>query len=85
MYLKEANENEIEIDDVQGSLIYNQIDDQESEVIISVWLKYDTSSPDKSKIMAKVSGQGDEYDVAFDSLGIDHMFNVLDAIEKAIE
>lgn len=83
--LKDAPSNEIELDDVKGSLIYNQIDDQESEVITRAYLRYDPNSPDKSSIMVEVDDTLNGYDVEFSTLGIELMFNVLEAIEVATE
>lgn len=81
--LEKVESNEIELDDVRGSLIYNHIDDQESEVISSIYLKYDSTSPTKSRIAVEVADGIEGYDVRFEDLGIELMLNVVDAVEEA--
>jgi hypothetical protein len=83
--LNKAEYAVIELDDVRGSLIYNTIDDQQSEVISSIYLKYDTTSPTKSRITIEVSDGIEGYEVKFEELNIELMLNVVDAVEKAIE
>jgi hypothetical protein len=83
--LKETENNNIDLDDVRGSLIYNHIDDQQSEVISSIYLKYDTTSPSKARIAAKVDDGIEGYDVRFEELSIELMLNILDSVEEAIK
>jgi hypothetical protein len=82
--LKKAENNTIELDDVRGSLIFNTIDDQQSEVISEIYLKYDATAPSKARISVEVADGINGYDVRFEDLGIELMLNVADAVEIAL-
>jgi hypothetical protein len=81
--LLEAPDNEIELDDHRGSLCYNTIDEQESEVIQSIYLKYVAGS-DEGKIVAKIGVYEPDYDVDLEDMNIEMVLNVMDAVEKAV-
>jgi hypothetical protein len=76
--LKAAEDNELELDDDQGSLIYNSIDDQESEVIQSVYLRY----PDK--VIAKIGAYEPDYEIEVNDMSIELLLNIMDAVEEAV-
>lgn len=78
--LMTAPDNEIYVDDDNGSLVVNRIDDQESEVIQRVWLKYDVRGYNNSKVM--VSGGVFEEDWS-NSLE-DYPFETILAVHKAV-
>jgi len=81
--LKEAEDNEIQLDDHRGNLCYNTIDEQESEVIQSIYLKY-VAGRENGKIVARVGVFEPDYDVDVDDMNIEMVLNVMDAVEEAV-
>jgi hypothetical protein len=81
--LKEAEDNEIQLDDHRGSLCYNAIDEQESEVIQSIYLKY-VAGTDNGKIVARIGVYEPDYNIDLGDMNIEMILNVFDAVEKAV-
>ena len=77
------NNDELNLDDDQGSLIVNQIDDQESEVIHRIYRK--RINPKTTRIMAGVGMYEENYELPIGNFDIDLLFNILDASEIASE
>lgn len=80
-----ANDNSLQLDDDRGSLIYNVIDDQESEVIRSI---VKTNNPDTMKpptIEVWIGVYEDDYSVDIEEFDCNMLLNVLEACERAIE
>jgi len=80
--LEEAENNEVDLDDVEGSLIYNKIDDQENEVIMSVYLKYPGIG--EKDIIARVGIHEPTQDIPLNEMNVEMVLNVYDAFEKAV-
>ena len=78
--LKEHADNELLLDDHRGSLCYNTIDEQECEVIQSIYLKYGVEN---CKVVARVGVFEPDYDVDVDDMNIEMVLNVMDAVERA--
>jgi hypothetical protein len=76
--LKTAKDNEINLDDDRGSLIYNSIDDQENEIIQAVYLRY----PDK--VIAKIGSYEPDYEIEVNEMSIEILLNIIDAVEVAV-
>jgi hypothetical protein len=70
-------DNEIQLDDDRGSLVVGG-DDQESQVIQSIYLRY----PDK--VIAKIGVYETDYEQDLDEMNIEVVLNVFDAVEKAV-
>jgi hypothetical protein len=76
--LKDADDNELFLEDNRGSLVVGG-DDQESQVIQSIYLRY----PDK--VIAKIGIYGEPlYDQNLDEMNIEMILNVFDAVEVAV-
>jgi len=79
--LKEHADNELLLDDHRGSLCYNTIDEQECEVIQSIYLKY--TKDGEGKVVARVGVFEPDYDVDVDDMNIEMVLNIMDAVERA--
>jgi hypothetical protein len=79
--LMEHADNELLLDDHRGSLCYNTIDEQECEVIQSIYLKYGKDG--EGKVAARVGVYEPDYDVNVDDMDIEMVLNVMDAVERA--
>jgi hypothetical protein len=80
-----ANDESLQLDDYQGSLIYNQIDDQESQVIQSIALARDPDNIKPPKVIVWVGVYGDsENNVDIEELGTELLLNICDAVEAVI-
>ena len=77
------NNDELNLDDDQGNLIVNQIDDQESEVIHRIYRK--RINPKTTRIMAGVGIYEEDYELPIGNFDIELLFNILDAAEIASE
>jgi hypothetical protein len=82
--LKKADDNKLDLDDYRGSLIVNQIsdDDQESVVIQSIYLKYGV---EHCKVIACCGVFEEEYDQDLEDYSVEFLLNILEATEEAIE
>lgn len=81
--LKKEPDNKINLEDNQGSLIVNAIDDQESEVIQSIFLKYDGT--ENGKVIACIGVYGEDREQDIEEFGVEFLLNVLDAAEEVTE
>ena len=81
-----ANDNSLQLDDDRGSLIYNVIDDQESEVIRSI---VKTNNPNTMKpptIEVWIGVYEDDYSVNIEEeFDCSKLLSILEACERAIE
>jgi hypothetical protein len=73
----------LRINDVNGKLIYNIIDDQKSEVIQSVTVKDFGDQGEKEVVWFGVYDE-DDY-IPVEELGIELMINVLEAMQAELE
>jgi hypothetical protein len=80
-----ANDDSLQLDDNRGSLCYNVIDDQESEVIQSIVVERYPDKIKAPKVLAMIGVHEDDYSVDIEELGTEMLINVLEAAEKAIE
>jgi hypothetical protein len=78
-FMKAAPDGHIQLNDKRGSLCYQVIDDQESEVIQSLEL----SKPDE--IVAWIGVYDEDYTIDIENFEIPFLLNILEALEKALE
>lgn len=81
--LLRKNNDELLLDDNRGSLITNETDMQESEVIHRIWRKYNGCN--SAKIIAGVGIYEEDYEVPIENYGTEFLLNILEAAEKADE
>jgi ribonucleotide reductase beta subunit family protein with ferritin-like domain len=77
----EAENNELELDGERGSLVYNSINDQENEMIMSMYIKYNGNK--LPIVMARIGVYEPDYEVEVNDMGIELLLNVFEAVEKA--
>lgn len=81
--LKEVDDNELELDDDRGSLVYGG-DDQESQIIMSVYLKYAKDAEGElGKVIAKIGVYEEDFQVPLDDMDIEMVLNIYTAFENA--
>lgn len=80
-----ANDDSLQIDDYHGSLCYNVIDDQESEVIQSITVERYHNEIRAPKVMAQIGVFEPDYSVDIEDFSCEMLLNVLEAAEKAVE
>lgn len=80
--LKAEENNELQLDDHRGSLCYNAIDEQESEVIQSIYLKY--AKGGEGKVVARIGVSEPDYNIDVDDMNIEMILNIMDAVEEAV-
>jgi hypothetical protein len=78
-FMKAVPDGKIQLDDHRGSLCYNVIDDQESEVIQSL----EVINP--IKIVAWIGVFEDDYHKDIEEFEVPFLLNILDALEIALE
>jgi hypothetical protein len=79
-------DGKIQLDDHRGSLCYNVIDDQESEVIQSLDIICNFEDKTKPPIVGAWIGVYDEdYMAAISQFEVPFLLNILDALEIALE
>ena len=80
-----ANDESLQLDDHRGSLCYNVINDQESEVIQSIEIVRYPNEIKAPKVIAWIGVFVEDNTVDIEEFSFEMLLNVLEACEKAIE
>jgi hypothetical protein len=85
LILEGQPDNKIDLDDNHGSLIVNQIDDQESEVIRSIELIKRTDNIIPPCVVVWYGIYEEENNQAVKDFDVNFLLNILEALETATE
>jgi hypothetical protein len=80
-----ANDESLQLHDNRGSLCYNVIDDQQSEMIHSIEIVRYPDEIKPPKVMAWIGVYEEDNTVDIEEFSYEMLLNVLEAAEKAIE
>jgi hypothetical protein len=80
-----ANDDSLQLKDDRGSLCYNVIDDQESELIQSIAVERYPDEIKPPKVLAQIGVFEPDYSVDIEEFSCEMLLNVLEAAENAIE